>query len=59
MISDHKTFVICELSQTHEGDLEVAKKLFAAAAEAKADAVKVQAFQADELAVPNYQYYDL
>ena len=54
-----KTFIICEQSQTHEGDMRLAKVLIKAAAEAKADAVKFQTFTADELAVPSYKYYPL
>ncbi|MBF0119199.1 MAG: hypothetical protein HQK79_10225 [Desulfobacterales bacterium] len=53
MIDKSKTFIICELSQTHEGSLPLAKMLVKAAAIAKADAVKIQIFSADELAVPS------
>jgi len=59
MFIESKTFVIAELSQTHEGSLPLAKMLVKATAEAKADAVKVQAFTADELAVPSYKHYKL
>lgn len=59
MFSESRTFIICELSQTHEGSLQLAKMLVKAAAEAKADAVKIQIFTADELAVPSYKYYPL
>lgn len=59
MLDESKTFIICELSQTHEGSLPLAKMLVKAAAEAKADAVKIQIFTADELAVPSYSYYQL
>lgn len=59
MFQDNKIFVICELSQTHEGNFELGKKLVRAAADAGADAAKVQVFTADELAVPTYQYYEL
>lgn len=59
MISLDKTFIICEQSQTHEGNMDFAKILIKAAAEAKADAVKFQTFTADELAVPSYKYYPL
>ena len=59
MFTESKTFVIAELSQTHEGSLPLAKMLVMAAAEAKADAVKVQVFTADELAVPSYKHYKL
>ena len=59
MFTESKTFVIAELSQTHEGFLPLAKMLIKAASEAKADAVKVQVFTADELAVPSYKHYKL
>lgn len=59
MFFSDKTFVICEQSQTHEGNLDLAKLLIKAAAEAKADAVKFQTFTADELAVPAYKHYPL
>ncbi len=59
MLLKSGTYIICELSQTHEGDFSLAKKLVKAASEAKADAVKVQVFTADELAVPTYKYYKL
>jgi N,N'-diacetyllegionaminate synthase len=59
MFTESKTFIICELSQTHEGSLPLAKMLVKAAAEARADAVKVQVFTADELAVPSYKHYNL
>ncbi|MCK5023200.1 MAG: N-acetylneuraminate synthase family protein, partial [Candidatus Aenigmarchaeota archaeon] len=59
MFTESRTFIIAELSQTHEGFLTIAKMLIKAAAEAKADAVKVQVFTADELAVPSYKHYRL
>jgi N,N'-diacetyllegionaminate synthase len=59
MFTESKTFVIAELSQTHEGSLPLAKMLVKAASIAKADAVKVQVFTADELAVPSYKHYKL
>jgi len=59
MFEESKTYIICELSQTHEGSLELAKLIVKAAAAAKADAVKFQTFAAEELAVPGYKHYDL
>lgn len=59
MFTQDKTFVICEQSQTHEGNLDFAKLLIKSAAVAKSDAVKFQTFTADELAVPSYKYYPL
>ncbi len=59
IIHPDKTFIICELSQTHEGKIDLAKDLIQAAATAKADAVKFQVFSADELAVPAYKHFAL
>ncbi len=59
MFKENRTFIICELSQTHEGDISIAKELINAAARAQADAVKLQVFRADELAVGRYKHYGL
>ncbi len=50
--SGHPVFIIAEAGVNHDGDVEKAKKLIDAAAEAKADAVKFQTFQTDRLIVP-------
>ena len=46
-------FIIAEAGINHDGDVEKAKKLIDVAAEAKADAVKFQTFQADKLVTSN------
>jgi N,N'-diacetyllegionaminate synthase len=57
------TLVIAEAGVNHNGDLDLAKKLVEAAAEAKADFVKFQTFRAEKLASSlaqkaNYQKRD-
>ena len=51
--------VIAEMANSHEGDIEIAKKLVLAAAKAGADAIKFQKFTPDELAEPDHEYYSL
>jgi len=46
----HRTLIIAEAGVNHNGNLECAKKLVAAAAEAGADIVKFQTFQAEMVA---------
>ena len=51
--------IIAEMANAHEGKIDVAKKICAAAAAAGADAIKFQIFYADEIAVPSFSYYEL
>ena len=51
--------IIAELAQGFEGRPEQALLLLKAAAAAGADAAKYQLVYADELATPDYKYYDL
>lgn len=51
--------IIAELAQGFEGRPEQARLLMKAAAAAGADAAKYQLVYADELATPDYKYYEL
>ena len=51
--------IIAELAQGFEGSVEQAKLMVKAAAKAGANAAKFQLVYADELATPDYPYYDL
>src|SRR5262245_43684288 len=57
--ANSRVLVIAELAQSYEGSFSDAHQLVRAAAASGADAVKFQVFQADELAVPEYKYFDL
>lgn len=51
MRTDSRTYVIAEAGVNHNGDVDLAKRLIDAAADAGADAVKFQTFRAAQLAV--------
>ncbi len=51
--------IIAEIAQGFEGRPELARLLMKAAAAGGADAAKYQLVYADELATPDYKYYDL
>jgi len=51
--------IVAELAQGFEGKAEQARLLINASASAGADAAKFQLVYADELATPDYQYYEL
>jgi N,N'-diacetyllegionaminate synthase len=50
MSSSHRTLIIAEAGVNHNGDIELAKRLIDAAADAGADLVKFQTFNAHRLA---------
>lgn len=54
-----KIEIVAEIAQGFEGCVEQAKLLVRAAAKAGANAAKFQLIYADELATPDYEYYDL
>jgi len=54
----NKVFIIAEAGVNHNGDIELAKKLIDAAADAKVDAVKFQTFNADNLVSKNAEKAD-
>jgi len=54
-----KIEIIAEIAQGFEGKFEQAKLLIQAAASSGASAVKFQMVYADELATPDYKYFDL
>jgi len=54
-----KVEIVAELAQGFEGSPEQTKLLVRAAAKAGADAAKFQLVYADELATPDYEYYEL
>ncbi|APC07875.1 N-acetylneuraminate synthase [Neomoorella thermoacetica] len=49
----NRIFIIAEAGVNHNGDLQLARKLVDAAAEAGADAVKFQTFKAEEVVTPD------
>ena len=49
---ENPSYIIAEAGVNHNGDVELARRLIDAAAEAGADAVKFQTFSADKLVMP-------
>ena len=50
-MKNNKTFIIAELSANHNNDLDIALSTLEAAADSGADAIKVQTYTADSLAI--------
>lgn len=55
---DSRTLIIAEAGVNHNGDIEIARALIDAAADADADVVKFQTFSADRLATASAQMAD-
>lgn len=55
----NKTFVIAEMACSHEGDLNLAKKIIDAAAVAKADAIQLQIWSLTHMMSPQRKEYEL
>ena len=55
---ENPPLIIAEIGNNHDGDLDQAKRLVAAAAAAGADAVKFQTYDPDRLVRPGHQLYD-
>jgi N,N'-diacetyllegionaminate synthase len=56
---NNKIGIIAEIAQGYEGNTKLTELLTTGAIESSADAVKSQLVFADELATPDYNYYDL
>jgi len=57
--TNNKIEIIAEIAQGYEGDTKMIELLTTGAIESGADAVKYQLVYANELATPDYRYYDL
>lgn len=55
----NKTFIIAEMACSHEGNLDLAKKIIDKAAEAKADAIQLQIWSLDNMMSPQRKEYEL
>ena len=53
------SFIIAEMACSHEGNLDLAKKIIDKAAEAKADAIQLQIWSLDNMMSPQRKEYEL
>lgn len=53
-----KAKIIAEIANAHQGNINNLKQIICEAAKAGADAVKFQWFKYDQLATPDYEWYD-
>lgn len=59
VVGDGRVFIVAEMAGAHGGDPERAAQIIAAAAAARADAIKIHLYTPSELAVPSFSYYTL
>lgn len=59
IINNSRIEIIAEIAQGYEGDSKLTELLTTGAIKSGADAVKYQLVYADELATPDYEYYNL
>lgn len=55
----NKTYILAEIAQGFEGDINLVRRLVKVAKKSGADGVKFQIFKANELCLEDYPYYDL
>ena len=55
----NKTYVLAEIAQGFEGDINLVRRLIKVAKKSGADGIKFQIFKASELCLEDYPYYNL